>query len=224
MARTAKIACLTLLVALTAAGCLVKETDHTLALDTGGGLTWIILERTVHAVADSAEAREREEFEYLMAARTGRNTAAQALAALGGTDIRTTVVRDDWPFAVLTEGRFADLGATFQRFLDATGVPGESVLERQDGRITWRLTAYPDDADEERPSPVDEQTGEAVASLLERTWTLALRAGRFVDAVGLTIDSGGRTARMEDPEEAANRAKSDPDKAIRISLSWTPEQ
>ena len=96
------IACL---VALMVAGCIVKETRHTLYLEPDGSLTWTVVEEQVRSDADTAEDREREESEYL-ALVAGDYPVAAALSSLRGFDVRTNLVRERRPYLVVTEAGF----------------------------------------------------------------------------------------------------------------------
>ena len=93
-------------------GCLVKDTTHTLYLDPGGAVTWMVLERDIRSDEEERAPRDEEEREYLDAFARGEHGVALALRRLDG-DVRTTMLRAERPYTTMTEARFdsiAELG------------------------------------------------------------------------------------------------------------------
>ena len=92
-----------LLLLLAPAGCLQKETTQNLYLSADGSVRWTVEETNVYSDEADAGARFTEEQLYIGPALIGAHRAALALQALGpDAPIRTTVVRDERPFHVLT--------------------------------------------------------------------------------------------------------------------------
>src|SRR5512140_1694851 len=85
-----------LVAGVAASGCLVKETSNTLRLEPGGAVAWTVLERDIHASADTAIDRTREEEEFMAAVRAGTHPKASAFRALGAEDVRTQIVSARW--------------------------------------------------------------------------------------------------------------------------------
>jgi hypothetical protein len=187
MARIARFFVLTALI-LPAAGCLVKDTTHTLYVDRQGSLTWLALETDVRAVDDDPAVRAREEAAYAEEAAAGDHGVARALARLRPTDLRTVTIRDRAPYAVATEARFASLDGAASQLIAALGVPGRSRLTRDGGLTRWRL-----EIDLATPAAGDDDSLTALAEDVDR-YRVVLTDGRFVDAVGFALRDDGRTA------------------------------
>ena len=136
----------------------------------------------------------------MAAVRAEQHPAAVAFRALGGSDVRTEVVSARWPFAVLTEARFPDIGRVCQQIIDRIGeVRGQSLLERNGNRTTWKITLdY--DPDFERTDS-DETPDMDVALLGDDGPVLLMRHGQFVDAVGFDITDDGRVAKFTDLDD-----------------------
>ncbi len=201
-------------IASTGAGCLVKETSVTLCLEPDGSGRWAVLERGIHATGESPAERQREEDAFMTAAAVNQHPAAIAFRSLGGTDVRGDVVSSQWPFAVQTEARFPDIARAWQRVLDTLGLHGQSVLERNGARTTWKVVIDNDPDDDN--APPDGESGADYAVLLgDAGPTVVLRHGQFVEAVGFDIADDGRVARMK------NLNDHDWEKEPRIALSLT---
>ena len=205
-----------LAVAMTgAAGCLVKQTTHTIHLSPEGTVDWVVIEREIRSDERDPAARAREERDYLAAAQLGTHPVAEAFALLGPTEVQTQVYRDERPFMVVTRARFERLDWVGQRVLDRTGVPGESRFETVPGGVKWTFVAGPEPSEEEGPAEA-----EVLGALLEDidAYRVVLTAGRFVDAVGFTIVDGGSAAVLEERGEEDEET----DRLV-LSLTWTTE-
>jgi len=206
-----------LAVAMTgAAGCLVKQTTHTIHLSPEGTVDWVVIEREIRSDERDPVARAREERDYLAAARLGTHPVAEAFAWLGPTEVQTHVYRDERPFMVVTRARFERLDWVGQRVLDRTGVPGESRFETVPGGVKWTFVAGPEPSEEES----SDEAG-ALGALVEDAvaYRIVLTSGRFVDAVGFTIVDGGSAAVLEEQEDGGE----EPDR-IALSLTWTTKR
>ena len=216
-----------LAVAMTgAAGCLVKQTTHTIHLSPEGTVDWVVIEREIRSDERDPAARAREERDYLAAARLGTHPVAEAFALLGPTEVQTQVYRDERPFMVVTRARFERLDWVGQRVLDRTGVPGESRFETVPGGVKWTFVAGPEPSEEESSHEQGRGGGGhrradeagALGALVEDAvaYRIVLTSGRFVDAVGFTIVDGGSAAVLEEQEDGGE----EPDR-IALSLTWT---
>lgn len=177
--------------AVTASGCLQKETTHTLYLAPDGGVRWMAIEQNVRSDEKDPAARRAEEDAYLASATAGTHGVARGLAALDPLARRTRILRSERPFIVVTEAQFPSIEDLFQRMLADLRVPGSATITRADGRSTLRIhidvsAAAADDSDE--PSPVTE--------LLEdlASFRIVLTGGRFFSASGFTLSDDGATA------------------------------
>jgi hypothetical protein len=204
------------LLALSSAGCLVKEKSDTLCLEPDGSVRWTIVERDIHAVADTPADRMREESEFMGLVARDEHDAAVAFRALGGTDIRTLILSADWPFAVSTEARFADLGRLWQRYFDLAGVHATSRLLRDGNRTTWTLVV---DSDQTTDTSGDKDS-KSLSAMTEQEFApvLMMRHGEFVDASGFIVDDDGRTAKLD--TDALSKRDWEKEPRLVLSLTW----
>jgi hypothetical protein len=216
--------CLVLLVACAAmtAGCLVRETTHAVCLEPDGSASWTVLDRNVHATGDTAADRFREEEEYLAKARNGQGATAVALRAIGASEVTTQIVASRWPFAVLTEARFASVAGMLQACFDAAGgIRGQSVLQPMGDRTTWRIVVT---QDEETTAVQASEIQDAIENLLAGVAggdaEFFIRHGQFVEAVGFTITDDGRVAKLDDLSKWDWETRP----RIQLSLTWTDEE
>src|SRR6185503_13056389 len=86
--------------ALMLAGCLQKETTHTLYLAPDGGVSWMALEKDVRSDEKDPAARRAEEEAYIASATAGTHGIGRGLAALDPVDRRTHVLRARRPFVL----------------------------------------------------------------------------------------------------------------------------
>ena len=200
--------------AVLSSGCLVKESHHTLALEPDGSVRWLALDRDIHAVADTAAARLREETDFMARVANERHPTAVGLLALGAVGVKTQVVSADWPFVVTTEARFDNIAELWQRFFALTGMKGSNTLTRDGNRTTWTLVV---DTKEETVGTASDDERKGIESLLDGDEgpVLVIRQGRFVESVGFDIADDGRVATLDDLSER------DWDKEPRLVLSLT---
>lgn len=202
-----------ILAALLPLGCIVQNTTHTLLLDPGGGVTWIVLERNARSESDKVEERLTEEREFLAAATSGDNAAARALRLLGAEEVAVSVLRDRRPFAVWTEARFASAADAAERFLAAHGVPGCARFSSDgvESRLEITLVIPHDDS----PGEDDDDLGLPMPDDLDHLEIL-LTEGRFVAADGFTIDDDRAELIPVSDEEIEDRGGT-----LVLSLTWT---
>ena len=167
------------LAAVSAAGCLQKETTHTVYLSADGGARWVAEESGVYSDEREPGARIAEEQAFIGPALIGGGRMAEAFHALGSDGlVRTTVIRDERPFHVITEAPFASVERMLARLFKETGVPATVTLTRDGDRTTLRIRFDFTREAEERPSPA--------SVLLEDLDRL-----RFVVADGEFVAGGG---------------------------------
>ncbi len=200
------------IVALLTTGCLDKDTTQTIYLEADGSVTWTVLEKDIRSDGATADDRAREEYEFFAAARVERHPVALAFARLDPTDVLTTMVRDQRPYAVFTEARFPRLDMLMARFVEAAGLDGASTLERRGGTVTWTLTVYGESASSEWRG--EDKAVDALAGSFEGC-RFVLAAGRFTSAVGFELSGDKRAATLRLPKDSP-----EPDDALRLSLTW----
>ena len=202
-------------IAVLSTGCLVKETTATLCLEPDGSVRWTVLERNIHATGNTPADRQGEEDEFMAAVRAEQHPAAVAFRVLGASEVRTQVVSGQWPYAVASEARFADIGRVCQQIIDSVGeVRGQSALERNGGRTTWKI-ALDYDPDVEQTDSGD--ASDALLSLLgDDSPALFMRHGQFVEAVGFDITDDGRVAKFS----SLTDHDWDKEPHLVLSLTW----
>jgi hypothetical protein len=172
------------------AGCLLGDRSHVLHLETDGSVTWIAHERAVRSDAGAAADRDREEAGYLDEARAERQPVARGLAKLGPQSLRATLLRDERPFQVMTEARFAALEPLLQGLLDGAGIAGSAKVAR-DGEET-HLTLTLEAEDKAQELEADDDLVGLLADFEQMQFALA--RGKFVSATGFAISDDGAVA------------------------------
>lgn len=197
-------------------GCLQKETTHTIYLGPDGAAAWVVSE--VNVLSDEKEAGKRieEEQRYIGAAILGDHGAARALAALGAHGpVRTTVLRDDRPFHVVTDARFSAIDRVLERLFREMGIRSAASLVH-DGDQTVLRVRLDFRPLEEKHTPVSE-----LAEAIE-TFRFVMTEGHFGAVSGFDV-SDGVSARLSrewmDRAEKAYEAKG----TTEFALSWSVE-
>lgn len=177
-------------IVLSLAGCILKSTHHTVYLEPDGAVVWTVLEEDVRSDAEPPAERDREESEWLAAAREGTGDVARGLGLLGG-EATTRVLRGERPFAAWTEARFAGVEEPARRLVEGLGLPGRvEVTSRGDERgiaLEIDLAAVDESA----------EVDDALVALLDgiEGARIVLVEGRFTAAEGFALDEDGRVAR-----------------------------
>lgn len=203
-----------LLLPLAAAGCLRKETTHTIYLSPDGSARWTVEESGVHSDEEDAGARFAEEQGYIGPALIGGHRVARGLQAIEPDGlVSTTVIRDERPFHVVTEARFFRIDRALERLFKAGGIEAGAGLERTgDGhRLNIRFDFTR--AVEERDSPVT-----ALLEDLEH-FRFVLTEGRFIAGGGFDVpDRASAVISREWLAELENAMKER--RTIGLALTW----
>lgn len=203
------------LAALVAAGCLQKETAHTLYLSPDGSMKWVAVESEVYSDETDPGARFTEEQRYIGAALVGTHPVALGLKELNpSTIVETTVLRDERPFHVVTKAGFARADRALERLFVESGVAA-SVRLTSDGRRSTLRFEFDFSRDlAERESPV--------TVLLEELedFTFVLTEGAFIAGGGFEVrDRAGRARISGDWLKLADEAVEGKRK-IELVLAW----
>jgi len=197
------------------AGCLQKETSHTLYLAPDGSVEWVASEANVRSDDPEIVKRLIEEQGYIDAALLGTHGVARGLAALDPqAPVRTTIVRDERPFLVVTQAHFAAIDRVLSRVFTEMGIRSSALLVRGADDVTLRVHL-------DFSHPVDEGAT-SVSELGDNLEHLriVLTDGRFGTASGFDVTDGiSATLSSEwlEQVERAYDAKTD----IELVLSWT---
>jgi hypothetical protein len=200
---------------LVTAGCLEKETTHTIYLAPDGGASWVVSEFNVHSDEKEADKRISEEQRYIGPALLGAHGAARGLAALEPQGpVRTTILRDERPFHVVTDARFAAVDRLLQRFFVQMGIRTSASLVREGSRLTLRVQFDFSRALAEHETEVSE-----LADVVERS-RFVLTEGCFDAVSGFEVSDGVSATLSSDWMDRLEKAYEGKG-AIEFALSWT---
>jgi len=206
----------TAIVAALLTGCLEKDERHIWYLDAASGsITWTAFEHDVRSDEKDAAKRLSEEAEYGRKVRTEAHGAARGFRALGGSKVRTLIVRGEPPFSVVTDTGFASIDELGRRLLAHFGAVGTSVLERDGESLVWTLKAR---VPQETPDPPRDEDADSLFIGLFESLRVVLPTGHFETAVGFTLDNQGRVATIN-PDHF--EGSDDRNTEVTLSLRWT---
>jgi len=196
------------------AGCLQKETTHTLYLAPDGSVEWVTSEANVHSDEADAGTRVMEEQGYIGVALLGSHGAARGLAALDPVgSVRTTVVRDQRPFLVLTSARFASVDRVLTRLFAEMQIRSTASLVRGADENSLRVRL-----DFSRPLEGEETAVSELGDNVEHL-RIVLTDGRFGAVSGFDVAEGTSATLSKEWLERAEHAYETKD-AIEFALSW----
>jgi hypothetical protein len=140
-----------------------------------------------------------------------------SLLDLGATDVRVRWLRSRRPYAVMTDARFDNLAAVFDRALAPCGVHYESAITETEGVTTWRLHIDVGPEGSRLVQDGGEECGDSLDGLTDALGlTIVLESGTFTAATGFTI-KGTDTAAL-DETTIEERVKTTG--IVELSLSW----
>jgi hypothetical protein len=196
-------------------GCLQRETSHTLYLAPDGSVEWVTSETNVRS--DEAEVGKRliEEQGYIGAALLGTHGAARGLGALDPQmPVRTTIVRDERPFMVLTTAQFTSIDRVLTRLFAEMGIRTSASILRGVDENTLRVRL-------DFSRPLDEHET-AVSELGDNIEHLRIvpTEGRFGAVSGFDVTDGISATLSSEWLERAEKA-SEVKGAIEFALTWS---
>ncbi len=197
------------------AGCLQKETTHTLYLAPDGSVAWVTSEANVRSDETEISKRIGEEQVYLGAALLGTHGVAQGLAAInpkGG--VRTTVIRDERPFHVVTAASFAAVDSVLTRVFTEMAIKTSAALTRGSDANTLRVRLDFSQPLQEHETPVSQ-----LMDNIEH-FRIVLTEGRIGPVSGFDVTDGTSATLSDewlDQVEKAYEAKG----TIEFALSWS---
>lgn len=199
--------------ALLTGGCLLKDVTETWYVAEDGAVTWVVIEKDVRSDAQAAADRQVEEMGYYQAVQREDHPAARGFRALGATKLRTRILRSEWPYTVVTEGRFTGLDVIGQRLIAGTGLAGTSVTVRDGTTWEWTFTVRDPHA-----SDANVRVDEDITSLMNDLDKLeaVLASGRFESAQGFDISSDRRKATFDEDQ----LKDADENSVIVLRLTW----
>jgi hypothetical protein len=196
-------------------GCLQKETTHTIYLAPDGGAAWVVSEMNVRSDETEVGKRLEEEQQFIGPATLGAHAAARALTALGAQGpVRTTVLRDDRPFHVVTDARFSAIDRVLERLFVEMGIRCSASLAHDGAQTTLRVRLDFSRALEEKPTPVSE-----LAEAIE-DFRFVPTEGRFGAVSGFDVTDGVSATLSGDWMDRAGKAY-EAKGTIEFALSWS---
>ncbi len=192
---------------LPAVGCIQEDVTQTLYLSPSG-VVWSVLEKDVRSDENDPAKRISEEQNFFLAANAGAHGVAKAMQELGAQSVKTTWLRRERPYSVMTEGRFSDIRQLATAFLRDSEAQGDVSLERTgcQTRLSVRV-----DLRSSSESPKDSALGELMTDL--KTYRIVLTEGRFISADGFEISDEGMIAVLDAKKKAD-------DGMLTLSLVW----
>jgi hypothetical protein len=203
---------------LVSSGCLRTETRHALYLSPDGNLRWVVDESNV-ASDESDEGKQLEEEQaYIRAALVGTHRVAQGLQVIAPDDApRTTVIRDERPFHVITEARFAQVDRALERLFKTCGLPTSVDLTRDGDVARLRLRFDFRRGIAERDTP-------ALALLEElQEFRFVLTRGRFVEGGGFEVVDRAN-AKLSRESLRRFEAAMESGHVVEFVLSWSADR
>jgi len=171
--------------ALVTAGCLQKDTTSTIYVGSDGRIEWVVFDRQVRSDESDPAKRGAEQQAFIDAVWSGQDNVTKGFKALGGTNVRTQVLRDTVPYEVVRSANFDNLGKLFARELSRCGVPHRSEYKTTGTVTTWTLAVQV----EPEPPAVEGCDEDGPLDWLSDAINhleVVLESGAFVDAVGFT--------------------------------------
>jgi hypothetical protein len=200
-------ALLAVLALLPAVGCIQEDVTQTLYLSPSG-VIWSVLEKDVRSDENDPAKRISEEQNFFLAADAGAHGVAKAMQELGAQSVKTTWLRRERPYSVMTEGRFSDIRQLATAILRDSETQGDVSLERTGCQTRFSVRM---DLRSSSESPKDSVLGELMTDL--KTYRIVLTEGRFISADGFDISDEGMVA-VPDAKKKAD------DGMLTLSLVW----
>ena len=196
------------------AGCLQKDTVHTLYLSPDGAVKWTVDESSVYSDEADEGKRVAEDQAFIGPALIGTHSTAQALQALGADGlVRTTVVRDERPFHVITDARFFRIERAFEQLFKETGVKASVTLKAEGERSALNVRFDFSKEPEPRDGPVP-----AMLQDLDDL-RFVLTEGRFVAGGGFDVPDRMKASLSREWLAAAEKVM-EARGEIELTLSW----
>lgn len=212
MLKTTHVA--VVLAAVVTGGCLQKETTHTLYMSPDGGVAWVAVEANVHSGESDPGQRQAEEDRYIGPALIGAHRVALGLQALKPASVvRTTVIREEPPFHVITEARFARIDVMLERLFVESGLPARVTLSQELDRTRLHIRFDFSRTLVERDAPA--------AALLEdiEHFVFVLTEGSFIAGGGFEVPHRTRARLSKDAFDAIEQAL-EAHRPIELTLAW----
>ena len=212
--RNKTLALLLLVAVCPLVGCIEKDSSTTIYIRNDGTIEWAVLDQNVRSNEDDAGKRADEERTYIDAILGGIDSLTKGFRALGGTNVRSVVIRDRAPFATLRSADFEHLNQVWERALKSCQVPHRLEL-KTDGLVTTWTMVVRVDMESKSPSDCDTDAVDAVLSDSDHL-RIMLESGKFLSATGFKILSADSVELEEPTDETIKNSNG----VLTFSLTW----
>ena len=214
--RHRKFALLLLVALVPLAGCLQKDTSTTIYIRNDGTIEWAVLDQNVRSNEDDTGKRASEEQAYIDDIQGGTDSLTKGFRTLGGTNIRSTVLRDRAPFSAMRSADFAHFNQVWEGALKSCPIPHRLELNT-DGLVTTWTMAFQVDPEPESPAACDTEAIEALLSDSPDHVRIILESGKFLSATGFKMVASDAV----ELEEVDNDTVKKNNGVVTFSLTWT---
>lgn len=195
--------------------CLVRETSETWYVAANGEVHWVVTEKDVRSDAKALPDRQDEESGYWLAVQQERHPIAAGLRELGGSKVRTLVLRGESPYTVQTDAKFSGLDEIGRRIIAAIGGMGTSIVTRESGTWEWKFVLHDPSAERSVAEP-----SEGVSALINdiEHLRIVLVSGRFEEADGFDLSDDRRVATIKTLDDRSHDQPDEP--IVTLRLVW----
>jgi len=195
--------------------CLEKDTNTTIYLRNDGTIEWAVMDQNVRSNEEDSGKRLDEERTYINDILGGTDRLTRSFRALGGTNIKSVVMRDRAPFGTLRSADFEHLNQVWERTFKACQIPHRLTL-KTDGLVTTWTMAIQVEPEPEKTDECESDALEALVSESTEHLRLVLESGTFESATGFTL-VGKNTAELADINSDTIKKTSG---VVVLSLTW----
>jgi hypothetical protein len=196
-------------------GCLQKDSTTTIYLHDDGTIEWGVLDQNVRSDESDAGKHLDEERGYIQAIWNGTDELTRGFRALGGRNVRTTVLRDRAPFSTRRSAGFDNMNQVWERAFEGCPIPHRLSLTTEGAVTTWTFSIQVDPWPDE-PADCDKDGIEALLSNGADHLRIILESGTFVAASGFTITAPDAVEIIETDSDAVTKGNG----VLTFSLTW----
>ena len=191
------------------------DTVHTLYLSPDGEVRWVVDESGVRSDEEEEGKRLDEEQAYIGAALVGAHRSAQGLLAIAPEGpVQTTVLRDERPFHVVTDARFARVDRALDRLFRTSGLQGSAELTTEEDAVRLHMRF-----DFRRPTEARDTPALALLEEFE-DFRFVLTRGHFVAGGGFEVPDRSRAV-LSRESMARLQTAMEAQQTLELVLTWT---
>lgn len=211
--KTLALMLLVAVVPLTA--CLEKDTNTTIFIRNDGTIEWAVMDQNVRSNEEDTGKRLDEERTYVTDILGGTDRLTRSFRALGGTNIKSVVMRDQAPFATRRSADFEHLNQVWERTFKACQIPHRLTL-KTDGVVTVWTMSIQVEPEPEKTDACETDALDALVSESTEHLRIMLESGTFESATGFTL-VGKDTAELANIDSDTIKKGNG---VVVLSLTW----